>query len=328
MFLSRNSLTLDLFDIIIVAHAAYFSVYEGMKVAVGADQHGHHPALAALCGSSAALSHDLFMTPMDTVKQRMQLGYYKNVFHCLRTILRTEGLRSLYVSFPTTVLMNLPYGGIMLATNESMKKILNPSEEYSIMASMISGSVAGLVAAACTNPLDVIKTRLQTGSLGSCPVEVPTMTPTIIPVGTTPSAPPSSTHTVPVSAASSSAAKTSSHGGAALGGTTQKKFYSQPISLETPVVHKVSQGANYSAAASSGSNSSNSSTSGVTGRSNTPKSSLMALLKETKNVASSIVKQEGYAGFWRGVGPRMIVHAPSVAVSWTVYEGLKDVLST
>jgi solute carrier family 25 (mitochondrial iron transporter), member 28/37 len=36
--------------------------------------------------------------------------------------------------------------------------------------------------------------------------------------------------------------------------------------------------------------------------------------------------QEGYAGFFRGIGPRLLVHAPSVAVSWTTFEVLKKTL--
>lgn len=289
-----------------------------MKVAIGADKPGHHPLQAALCGSLAALSHDLFMNPMDTVKQRMQLGYYKNTLHCIRTVIRTEGPLSLYASFPTTVLMNLPYGAIMLATNESVKKILNPSDEYSVAASMTAGSVAGLVAAAFTNPLDVVKTRLQTRSLGSCPVEVPSTTPSSsasFGVSSSPSGGFSSSTIAPLSPPASSA------GSAHLGSTTQKMFYSQPASLEAPVVYKVSN----TIASSSGSSNSSVNNSTVIGK--TSKHAYLELLQETRQVVSTIVKQEGYAGFWRGVGPRMIVHAPSVAVSWTVYEGLKHVLS-
>uniref|UniRef100_H3GPZ2 Mitoferrin n=1 Tax=Phytophthora ramorum TaxID=164328 RepID=H3GPZ2_PHYRM len=39
-----------------------------------------------------------------------------------------------------------------------------------------------------------------------------------------------------------------------------------------------------------------------------------------------IKAQEGYAGFFRGVYPRLLVHAPSVAVSWTTFEVLKKTL--
>lgn len=64
------------------AHAAYFSVYENMKLqmtnynekqnalnaANGSTLDGgdHHPFQAALCGASASISHDSFMTPFGT----------------------------------------------------------------------------------------------------------------------------------------------------------------------------------------------------------------------------------------------------------------------
>ena len=33
----------------------------------------------------------------------------------------------MYYSFPTTLFMNLPYGGVMVATNETLKSYFNPS---------------------------------------------------------------------------------------------------------------------------------------------------------------------------------------------------------
>lgn len=39
-----------------------------------------------------------------------------------------------------------------------------------------------------------------------------------------------------------------------------------------------------------------------------------------------IKAQEGLPGFFRGVYPRLLVHAPSVAVSWTTFEVLKKTL--
>jgi solute carrier family 25 (mitochondrial iron transporter), member 28/37 len=109
------------------------------------------------------------MTPFDTIKQRMQLGYYHSIGHCIKTIVRQEGIRALYVAFPTTLVMNIPYACIMVPTNESARKILNPNGTYNLTSAMLSGAFAGGVAAAFTNPLDVVKTRLQTADLEPCP---------------------------------------------------------------------------------------------------------------------------------------------------------------
>merc|ERR1719276_66818 len=107
----------------------------------------------------------MIMTPMDVIKQRLQLGMHKGMADCARTIIHTEGIGALFRSLPTTLLMNMPFGGIMVAANESFKKILNPRNEYNLAAFFVSGGLAGAVAGAATTPIDVIKTRLQTQSL-------------------------------------------------------------------------------------------------------------------------------------------------------------------
>lgn len=135
--------------------------------------------------------------------------------------------------------MNIPYGCIMVSVNESMKKVLNPSGGYSFTASMIAGITAGSVAAMLTNPLDIVKTRLQTQSLEPCP---------------SPAAP----------------------------GTSVIVRHS----VRSPVQ---------------------------------PVSAL--------DVAKQILATEGPLGFARGCVPRMLVHAPSVAISWTTYETAKAFLT-
>lgn len=39
-----------------------------------------------------------------------------------------------------------------------------------------------------------------------------------------------------------------------------------------------------------------------------------------------IWREEGVVGFLRGILPRMMVHAPAVAISWTAYEFMKTFL--
>lgn len=225
-----------------------------MKILLGADKEGHQPLQAAGCGASAAFAHDMLMTPFDTVKQRMQLGYYKNVYQCIRTVAAKEGIRAFYLSLPTTLLMNLPYGGIMVAVNESARKYIGQGEQkISVGTSLVAGSIAGAVAAASTTPFDVIKTRLQTQDLKPCPKVV---------VG---------------------AMRSVSGGGdliissAAAGGTGSVPY----------VGHR-----------------------------------------GTFEVISQIFREEGFRGFLRGTVPRVLVHAPAVAISWTAYETMKDLLLT
>ena len=40
-----------------------------------------------------------------------------------------------------------------------------------------------------------------------------------------------------------------------------------------------------------------------------------------------IILEEGYVALWRGAFPRILVQAPSAAISWTAYEFAKNCLS-
>lgn len=74
---------------------------------------GHHPTGAAVAGAAATVFHDAVMTPMDVIKQRLQLGYHKGMLDCMLTIRRTEGaqVRTLDADIaPCVVLVRVPVG--------------------------------------------------------------------------------------------------------------------------------------------------------------------------------------------------------------------------
>ncbi|CAI5734018.1 unnamed protein product [Hyaloperonospora brassicae] len=244
------------------AHAVYFSVFEAAKKALNADTNTLTPMASGLAGVVATVCHDSIMTPMDVVKQRLQLGYYRGVADCFQTVMKHEGLRALYISFPTTLLMNLPYSMIMVSANETFKKILNPSGEMNVSAYIASGAAAGALAGGLTNPLDVAKTRLQTQSM----------------MATEEASCPSRAHCAQLQTRSVSITAPSSCSASSRSGTHQAG----------PVLRRQYGG-------------------------------LVDTLLQIR-------AQEGFAGFFRGVYPRLLVHAPSVAVSWTTFEVLKKTL--
>jgi solute carrier family 25 iron transporter 28/37 len=235
----------------IPAHAMYFSTYEIVKAAT-LDDHGEVTAYgSALAGGAAVVTHDIILGPLDTVKQRMQLGYYNGLTDALTQMIRNEGAISLLRSFPITLATNIPYGMIMVGTNEVLKdqwtKTTTHSDngndhhehsELTLGVTLGASSVAGLVAAATTTPLDRIKTYLQTQQLApSC------------------------------------------------------------LLNNTQVQHCP-----------------------YGGRSSAP------IVANWKQAALRIYEQEGTAGFFRGLTPRILSHTPAVAISWTTYETFKRYL--
>jgi solute carrier family 25 (mitochondrial iron transporter), member 28/37 len=158
----------------IPAHALYFSAYETVKSATVDKKTGQVTAWgSSLAGAAAVLSHDVIMTPLDTMKQRMQLGHYQDgVVPAFRSIIQTEGWKALYRSFPITLATNIPYGMVMVSTHEVCKQAwstttgggdTNTRPEWQTV--LMASSLAGLTASAITTPLDRIKTALQTQEL-------------------------------------------------------------------------------------------------------------------------------------------------------------------
>lgn len=152
------------------AHALMFSGYEQVLLLGGAREPNASrervAAVGALAGVVSTILHDSCMVPAETIKQRLQLGYYKDAMHCFRAMLSTGG-SSFFRSLPPTLAMNIPYCSVMMCTNESLKKWLNPSGNFHLGVTLFSGGFAGALAGGLTTPLDVVKTRLQVQSLSA-----------------------------------------------------------------------------------------------------------------------------------------------------------------
>lgn len=145
------------------AHAMYFACYEKLKRTFSGTQQGN-PLANGLAGCFATLLHDAVMNPADVIKQRMQMynSPYKSCSNCFLTIYKKEGIRAFYRSYTTQLTMNIPFQSIHFVTYEIMQDFLNKDRQYNPSSHMISGGVAGAVAAAVTTPLDVVKTLLNT----------------------------------------------------------------------------------------------------------------------------------------------------------------------
>ncbi|KAK9470936.1 mitochondrial RNA-splicing protein MRS3 [Dipodascopsis tothii] len=147
------------------AHAVYFSVYETTKEFFGGTEEGvYYPMATAAAGACATISSDALMNPFDVIKQRMQLSrsHFPNIFACASSIYKTEGFSAFYLSYPTTLAMNIPLTALNFTTYEAASTMLNPTKRYDPLMHCVSGGIAGAVSAGLTTPLDVIKTVLQT----------------------------------------------------------------------------------------------------------------------------------------------------------------------
>ena len=110
------------------------------------------------------LSHGHVTVCPAVVKQRLQMfnSPYGGVLHCVGSLLRQEGAAAFYRSYTTQLTMNVPFQALHFMTYEYLQELLNPHRQYNPSSHMLSGALAGAVAAAATTPLDVCKTLLNT----------------------------------------------------------------------------------------------------------------------------------------------------------------------
>lgn len=136
-----------------------------------------HAAAGAAAGAIAAT----FMCPLDVIKTRLQVHGLPEGTHSgrrgsiiiisLQNILKNEGLKGLYCGLSPTLLALLPNWAVYFAVYERLKGLLRThgdgNSQLSVGKNMIAAAGAGAATAITTNPLWVVKTRLQTQGMRS-----------------------------------------------------------------------------------------------------------------------------------------------------------------
>ncbi|KAJ6891095.1 hypothetical protein NC651_024566 [Populus alba x Populus x berolinensis] len=143
---------------------------------VGEVSHKRSPrelACHAGAGASAGVIAATFMCPLDVIKTRLQVhGLPPNsgqggsiIISSLQHIFRTEGFKGLYRGLSPTIMALLPNWAVYFTVYEQLKGILSNEDgdsPLSVGANMVAAAGAGAATSIATNPLWVVKTRLQT----------------------------------------------------------------------------------------------------------------------------------------------------------------------
>ncbi|KAL6993506.1 Folate transporter 1, chloroplastic, variant 3 [Sarracenia purpurea var. burkii] len=124
----------------------------------------------ATAGASAGLATVAFSHPLDVVRTRFQvsdgrtsnLPSYKNTPHALWTIARIEGFRGLYAGFfPAVLGSTISWGLYFFFYSRAKQRYSKGREELTPGLHLASAAEAGALVCFCTNPLWLVKTRLQ-----------------------------------------------------------------------------------------------------------------------------------------------------------------------
>jgi solute carrier family 25 folate transporter 32 len=146
-----------------------------------------YAAINSISGSISGLTAAVALTPLDVIKIRLIIHgkhtiptlntsnvgrlhsailFPLDIAQTIRYMLKTEGIRSLYRGLGTTLIGYIPNWAIYFTLYDYMKNNMlkhNGYVENTNLINIISAMSAGAVASTVTNPLWVVKTRMQAG---------------------------------------------------------------------------------------------------------------------------------------------------------------------
>jgi len=127
----------------------------------------HHFALGSIAGAFGAL----MVYPIDLVKTRMQnqrnsrVGHrlYENSIDCARKVLKNEGFKGLYSGVLPQLVGVAPEKAIKLTVNDIIRGKFSDAKTGHIWLGheILAGGAAGGAQVIFTNPLEIVKIRLQ-----------------------------------------------------------------------------------------------------------------------------------------------------------------------
>jgi solute carrier family 25 S-adenosylmethionine transporter 26 len=157
--------------------ALYFGAYETTKTALQTrlayDENSLWNRLwvFGLSAASGNILSSAAFVPKELIKQQMQYTG-TNMQTTVLGVLRKDGPSGLYRGYQATLIRNIPSAVLRFAIYEEIKRVWNQDEQPAPIGFswklFIAGAVAGAVASGVMTPVDVLKTRLSTGT---CPVD-------------------------------------------------------------------------------------------------------------------------------------------------------------
>ncbi|XP_006820558.1 solute carrier family 25 member 16-like [Saccoglossus kowalevskii] len=122
-------------------------------------------AKSFIAGGVAACCAKTSIAPLDRIKILLQAHsvHYKHlgVFSALRAVNHKEGFMALYKGNGAMMIRIFPYGAIQFMSYEQYKRLTKQwLGSHNQIAKLMSGSLAGITAVTFTYPLDMVRARL------------------------------------------------------------------------------------------------------------------------------------------------------------------------
>jgi len=180
----------------IPSSALYFGAYESSKVALTkmiGDEDGSMDSdyrkrlcVHGLAAASGNVISSFVFVPKEVIKQQLQVqsSRYGGAMATVGSIVKEKGLAGLYTGYGATLLRNIPSATLRFVMYEELKRKLattttttstmspdaqQKAQKMRTAGTFLAGALAGSTSSFIMTPIDVVKTRLATGS---CPLGV------------------------------------------------------------------------------------------------------------------------------------------------------------
>lgn len=126
---------------------------------------GAYAIKSFIAGGIAGCAAKTTTAPLDRFKILLQVHHdkYKHfgVWRGLCAVYKFEGFRGLYKGNGAMMVRVYPYAAVQFLSYEQYKKLTRPYfSQHGHINKLVSGSMAGITAVLCTYPLDLVRTRL------------------------------------------------------------------------------------------------------------------------------------------------------------------------
>ncbi|EDW13551.2 uncharacterized protein Dmoj_GI18270 [Drosophila mojavensis] len=121
-------------------------------------------------GVMAGIAQSFICAPMELAKTRLQLSKYidnqpkfKGPIDCLLYVQKTEGIRGTFKGLWATILRDIPGFASYFVSYEFLMQL---KEKPSVPYVLVAGGCAGMASWLACYPIDVVKTHMQSDTLG------------------------------------------------------------------------------------------------------------------------------------------------------------------
>lgn len=125
-------------------------------------------AASGVIGTSCIFPIDVVKTRLQNQKPDPKTGklMYRGIAHAFRTIVAAEGFRNMYKGLVPNLIGVTPEKAIKLGANDFFReKLANRDGTLTLQSQIMAGGAAGFCQVSATNPMEIVKLRMQLQNL-------------------------------------------------------------------------------------------------------------------------------------------------------------------